>query len=223
MSQSDFGNLVAPLSGSSFINDKIEPWRDALHSCHSGTSRPSYVAAGMLWIDTTSAPWVLKLYDGSSDVAIGYVNSSTHAFAPAGGPLFSAYLGTNQTLTSGVTTKMNIDTEWYDTASCFDTSAYRFTPNVAGWYQISGNSHCSGTAVNGVYLAIYKNGSAVGWGSGGSFAATIVAAHTSRIVYLNGTTDYVELYAYMASTGTPTLTAASGAQCYFDGHLIAKG
>lgn len=83
MSQSDFGNLSSPLSGANLIDTYLEPWRDALHSMHSGNSRPSYVAAGMLWLDTATTPWVWKLYDGSDDITIGTINATTNQFIPS--------------------------------------------------------------------------------------------------------------------------------------------
>lgn len=83
MAQFDFGNLVSPLSGQEFIDDNLEPWRDALHSLHSGTARPSYAVAGMMWLDTTTTPWVLNAYDGTDDIALGTINASTNAFTPS--------------------------------------------------------------------------------------------------------------------------------------------
>lgn len=82
MAQFDFGNLSSPLSGAELVDDNLEPWRDALHSSHSGTSAPSYAVAGMLWVDTNATPWVIKMNDGTSNVALGTLNASTHAFKP---------------------------------------------------------------------------------------------------------------------------------------------
>lgn len=49
----------------------------------SGTSRPSYAQSGSRWIDTTTNPWNLYLFDGTSDVLLGTVNISTHQYTPA--------------------------------------------------------------------------------------------------------------------------------------------
>lgn len=84
MTQQDFGNLASPLSGTNFFDNKLEPWRDSLHSSHSGTSRPSYAAAGMLWMDTSATPWRLKMFDGTDDIVAGSFNISTNVFTPAG-------------------------------------------------------------------------------------------------------------------------------------------
>lgn len=82
MSQFDFGNLESPLPGSVFINDNLEPWRDALYSMHSGTSRPPYAVDGLVWRDITTNPWNIYLFDGADDVLIGTVDTTTHVFTP---------------------------------------------------------------------------------------------------------------------------------------------
>lgn len=57
----------------------------ALGSTSKGPSRPSGVVAGQLWIDddTPSATlWTLYLYDGSDDIALGWIDSSANKFYP---------------------------------------------------------------------------------------------------------------------------------------------
>lgn len=93
MSQYDFGNLESPLTGAAFINTHMEPWRDAVHSCHSGSSRPSYAVKGTVWLDTTSDPNILKMFDGTStDITIGDFSISGGSFTPAG---VTSYGGTS--------------------------------------------------------------------------------------------------------------------------------
>jgi hypothetical protein len=77
------------------------------------------------------------------------------------GPSFRAYQSSAQTLANGTFTKISFDTEVFDTASCYDnTSNYRFTPNVAGYYYIKGMVRFAGTSDGKVLVArIYKNGS----------------------------------------------------------------
>lgn len=90
MSQFDFGNLSSPLSGTEFIDDNLESWRDALHSLHSGVSRPSYAVAGLMWIDTSVTPWLLKVFQGSDDIILGTLDSATLAFTPSGAQAMAA-------------------------------------------------------------------------------------------------------------------------------------
>ena len=85
MSQFDFGDLESPLSGTAFINTYLEPWRDALHSQHSGNSRPSYAVGGMIWLDTTTQPWLLKMFNGTAnDVTLGRIDPTNFWFEPTG-------------------------------------------------------------------------------------------------------------------------------------------
>jgi hypothetical protein len=82
MPQYDFGNLSSPLSGTTFFNTHLEPWRDAVHSSHSGATRPSYAAAGMIWVDTSATPRILKYFDGTDDIVIGYLDHTGNLFTP---------------------------------------------------------------------------------------------------------------------------------------------
>ena len=46
---------------------------------HAGTSRPSYINHGMLWLDTTdSANPILKFYDGTDDITFATFNTSAN-------------------------------------------------------------------------------------------------------------------------------------------------
>lgn len=83
MSQYNFGNLESPLSGGTFINTHLEPWRDALHSTHKGNSRPGYAIAGTQWINDTTNPWVLNLFDGADDIPLGTFNTTSNQFTPS--------------------------------------------------------------------------------------------------------------------------------------------
>jgi hypothetical protein len=109
-------------------------------------------------------------------------------------PAFGAYRATTQSLSSGVFTKIQLNTEEFDTASCYDNATnYRFTPLVAGYYQISGGwQNNANSSFN--YVLIYKNGSA--YKNNSSNGANGTGSVISALIYFNGSTDYVELYAF---------------------------
>ena len=117
-------------------------------------------------------------------------------------PAFSAYRGSTQSVSSSTFTKVQINTEEFDTNNCFDsTTNYRFTPTVAGYYQLNGSisTEDSGGAVTRFMTVFYKNGSAFKRGVDVQVAAGIgYQSIVSALIYFNGTTDYVELYAYIA-------------------------
>lgn len=93
MSQYDFGNLESPVSGTELINTHFEPWRDALHSMHKGSSRPSYAVAGMIWVDDTTTPWLVKMFDGSDDITLGQVDATSNWFKPSGTSIYAGSAG----------------------------------------------------------------------------------------------------------------------------------
>ena len=130
----------------------------------------------------------------------------------AGGPAFSAYASSTQAVTSAVFTKVAINTKLFDTNNNFDpTTNFRFTPTVAGYYQISGILRGTVTAGAALITAlIYKNGADYARGTGINVIASLsgLDATVSELVFFNGTTDYVELYGYVAGT-TPAFAMNS--------------
>ena len=140
------------------------------------------------------------------------------------GPSFSVYLSSNQAITSATLTKIAFNTEEFDAGGCFDsTTNYRFTPNVAGYYQFSWCARVgpsSGTTTD-VATSLYKNGSQ--FKTVEFYGPAYLAVHVpgAALVYLNGTTDYVELWAYCAGT-TPSVVG-NQAQTFFSGHFVRGG
>ena len=142
------------------------------------------------------------------------------------GPAFSAYLGTSQTVTTGVATKIQLNTEVFDTASAFDsTTNYRFQPLVAGYYQVNGMVYGSATTTLVVlYCQINKTGTLYQYGSvlqvatgtGSSPSASVI----NTIIYLNGSTDYIELFGTITGTGTCSFSATTGTTNYFNASLV---
>ena len=138
------------------------------------------------------------------------------------GPAFSVYRGSNQSVSSGVATKVQLDTETFDTASAFDsTTNFRFTPLVAGYYQVNGVIRFNGTNLTEAQAAIFKNGSTEINGSYNVYSAqSVIFCLASGLVYLNGSTDYLELFAYTVGT-TPILQFISQTNTtVFSGSLV---
>jgi len=120
-------------------------------------------------------------------------------------PSFSAYATTSQTLTENVATKVTFGSEDWDTNNCFSSS--RFTPTTAGYYQISGvirftpGSGTTGSST--VAVGVYKNGvEAFRASEATTDAAIICGLPFCVLVYLNGSTDYIEIYAGFDCLGT---------------------
>lgn len=140
-------------------------------------------------------------------------------------PAFSAYKSANQTLSQNTTTKVTFDSEAYDTNNNFASNA--FTPTVAGYYHVSGNMFLNGTYSRNylVSLLTYKNGAAfarnvvsVAMGNGGDFSIAVAMPP----VYMNGTTDYLELYAYQYDYSAGSTMTILGGSTYttFGAYLV---
>ena len=155
--------------------------------------------------------------------ATGTVLSTATAGVPVNGPAFSAYASGGQSVSNATTTKIQFNNENFDTNSNFDSSTnYRFTPTVAGYYQINAvASFGGGVAAFSAVLSIYKNGSAYASGGLATPVSVTVGASTagSSLIYCDGSTDYIEAYVYQNS-GAGLALQAGNSVCQFSGALV---
>ena len=145
-------------------------------------------------------------------------------------PAFYAYLSSTQSVTNGANTKVQIDTEIFDTDNAFDNSSnYRFTPQTAGKYFVYG-AVCGATSVSNrlyqVLAKIYKNGSNTALTSE-EFADNVLTRKTSfisTVVDMNGSSDYVELYGFVDihANNNETIVGSASKMTYFGAHKIIE-
>jgi hypothetical protein len=158
----------------------------------------------------------------STYLADGAVTQAKLGTGVAGnGPAFSANTVTAQSFSSSTFTKVQINVEAFDTNSNYDpTTNYRFTPTVAGYYQINANVAFAGSAVGYVQVALYKNGAQFIGGSGIPNNTSVGGmAMVSSVISFNGSTDYVEFYAWQSSGGALALQTGVGANT-FSGAMV---
>lgn len=112
-------------------------------------------------------------------------------------PVFSVYMNNNQSSTLNVIDKVLFDTKEFDTNSFFDISTNSFKPTKAGYYFITARITMSWVAWWGStsWLYLYKNGTQLTVSHNlqnytSSFGQTL---HISKIIYFNGTTDYLDV------------------------------
>ena len=138
---------------------------------------------------------------------------------------FRAYLSANQAgFTAAAYTKVNFDTEDFDTNSNYDNATnYRFTPTIAGKYYFYAAAALNAIATGSQFvISIRKNGSSTGpqqmsIGINGTFLQWVPAAGTFD---MNGSTDYVEVYLYNGDSSSRSAWGSAGIT-YFGGHLLA--
>ena len=128
------------------------------------------------------------------------------------GPAFSAYANTNQSMTANTTTKILFQVEEFDTNNNFASST--FTPTVAGYYQVSGRVRVGSSTTN-LEIYIYKNGAP--YKTGSSVDTNSVGGLVTTLVYCNGSTDYIEVYARFSNTQN---TLGTQSETWFNGAMI---
>ena len=174
-------------------------------------------------IATADSSGVLALQAGGTTVATFNatgVNAGIQVAANAA-PAFSAYMSATQSISNVTATKLVFNTENFDTNSNYDTSTYRFTPTVAGYYQFSARiaTPASGTGITYIYIG-KNNDTSIGLNSSAGNNTNGLTVSTSGLLYMNGTTDYVEAFTYQSTGGTATMGSTSSGYANFQGVLV---
>ena len=169
---------------------------------------------------------------GTTNLTIGSTNTSTitmpnGALSGQNYPAFEAILSSSQAMTDATHTKIQFNTEIFDTDNCYDnTTNYRFTPTVAGKYFIHAKAVVysdNNETLNGLALAVYKNGSSflADDATNGSHQPTRASLSKYGTLDLNGSTDYVEIYVYIDNGNTGNrYVQASTRYCTFGAYRI---
>jgi hypothetical protein len=134
-------------------------------------------------------------------------------------PAFSVYKGgSGQSISSGSFTKVTYDIEEFDTANCFASS--RFTPTVAGYYQLNANTYLQASSgLTRVLTTLFKNGASYKFGNDNiAVSGTEGRGLLSSLVYANGTTDYFEIYVLVNATSPVIQTSIDNT--WFNGCLL---
>jgi hypothetical protein len=77
MSQFDF-EIFPYVDNGIDLSNKLNNWRDALESLHTGTSRPAYAQKGTMWMnDLDPEKAIVYLFDGNVDIEMGVYNLVT--------------------------------------------------------------------------------------------------------------------------------------------------
>ncbi len=162
--------------------------------------------------------------DGSGTVTL---DSNFSGVLPDSTPAFEATLSANQGISSATDTKVQFNTETYDTDNCYDNSTnYRFTPTTAGKYYVYSRLQLDSQASSNFdmgFAKIYKNGARIAQSqmNMGNNNPENVMVTCFTIVDMNGSSDYLEIFGYCQDTsGTPTVRGASYSWSCFGAYRI---
>lgn len=155
----------------------------------------------------SSATGILMLYDG------------TLWKGAARKPLVHAYTASGASVTNITARSVPLDTNAVDTQGWHSTSVNntRVIPTIQGYYRCHGGTYWPGTlALNVRFTAeVRANGSTIPGSkygpnvAGGTQGFVSNATWTEATVFLNGSTDYVELWANQNSGGSVTMDTGS--------------
>jgi hypothetical protein len=142
------------------------------------------------------------------------------------GPAFSAYASAAQTITNNTNTILNVNTELFDTASCYNNTgstvgsipAYSFLPNVAGYYQVNAAWYSAVTSGQ-VQAIIYKNGAAYQLVANTFYSSGQVLG-VNCLIYLNGSSDYIGFYVLQGQGSAFTTLASRPDLNYFAASMV---
>jgi hypothetical protein len=138
-------------------------------------------------------------------------------------PAFSAYKSASQTINNGATVKLQFNTKVFDTNSNYDNvTNYRFTPTVAGYYQVNlaVQFNEGGSGAGNYVVYIYKNGTNSGQYNGFTSSGYNPTGFVSLLIYLNGSSDYIEAYAFQNYASPATVLGTDITGGFFQAALI---
>tara|TARA_Y100000004_G_scaffold122121_1_gene137312 strand:+ start:150 stop:710 length:561 start_codon:yes stop_codon:yes gene_type:complete len=173
-------------------------------------------------IQTSSGSGTITLGQSGETIAFGSgVTSKMNQ------PAFEAYLGSDQSVSNNTVTKVQINTEVFDTDSCYDNSTnYRFTPTVAGKYYVYGSiASYTGQIGDNLWIGtnIYKNGSVyreTRFNMNNNYGEWL-PGYIYAIIDMNGSTDYLELWGLSyAADGAGNVFQANTKATFFGAYRI---
>ena len=216
------GNVVATqrVQGSAFLTAGAVQGSD-LYS--TGPVRGAYiVSSGNLSI-ATSASIGTNLSVTGDVTANAFIGSGTQ-LTGISGPSFSAIQTSPQVIPVAPTNlTLLFQNKELDSANCFNTSNGRFTPTVAGWYQINASVQVFPTdslSNIAILIRLAKNGIVTKLGSYPGINGFQPISTLNCLIYLNGTTDYIYCDLFTTAALSVFATSGSGTSTYFQGHWL---
>ena len=163
----------------------------------------------------------ITIGESGDTVALGSGATQT-GFGGTNTPSFGAYMSAGQTVANSTATKVNFDTEFFDTDSAYNTSDKRFTvpSGKAGKYLIIGKVRmATANDFEPFVTDIYKNGSLYSRGYGRNFYF-----NTIEVVCLVDlvATDYIEIFVVQGSGGNEDIASGIDSGSQFFGYKLIE-
>jgi hypothetical protein len=190
----------------------------------SAASAVRVIGGGTLRLPSLTTAQIANTIAANGDVAYNSTTSTIQGYEGgswvrlSAGPIFMSYNSIAQSIAIGNST-MNLvyTTTTVNTGTYYNTTSGIFTPGVAGYYQVNAVVYPTGDQTGSFFLGVYKNGSAIAQGNGSSVQPSTGQSGisgASTLVYLNGTTDYINCKLISTSV-VGTWQTAAGVPAYF--------
>ncbi len=167
---------------------------------------------------------------GTSTLTLGSSNAGTIALGSGDvqsnflQPSFFARLSSDQTISSDTSTKIQVNSEVFDSDGKYDNSSnYRFTPTVAGKYFVFAGVRFDNQNSQATMRAELKfNGSAIGSNFLAANDSSSNRDYTVTVSCLQtfDDNDYMELFAQSDLSGNQTINGASTNKTYFGAYRV---
>ena len=162
---------------------------------------------------------------GASQIVDASITSGKLASGvlPTNTPSFFAYLSANQSIPNITTTKIQIDTETFDTDNAYDNSTnYTFTPGVAGKYLIFVQFMMVGMPnQTEIITYIYKNNTNYAFSrlkcSGAGTNSNMI-----QILDTANTTDYYDIRMYQSGGSSKNAQGSNTFRTFFGANKIIE-
>ena len=140
-------------------------------------------------------------------------------------PMFHATLGSDTTVSHDTLTIIPANNTTFNLGSAYDTSTYKFTPQVAGKYYMYAYAQCNMSAgeANNCITYLVKNSTTIISAESIFYdnSATRLSATAVAIIDLNGSTDFVQAKVLPArGGGSITLKSDSDTKTNFGGFKL---
>ena len=165
----------------------------------------------------------LRIGVGNADNPTEVARFNNNGIQPTKSGLFMAWNNSATTVNNATNTKIPFTTENFDNDSFYDATNSKYIPQIAGWYMVGCRMQMQFTATAGEFFChLYKNGSSYKRLEGQPCVNGTYSSPQSLIpVYMNGSTDYLEIYAWQTSGVSRTNNNGDGIS-YFYGYLLQQ-
>jgi len=141
-------------------------------------------------LSSSNLSGALPALDGSALTSVVYQPDVAYFYLTAA----------DQSLSTASWTKIQFNGTVVDTQSAWDGTNYRYQPTVAGYYSVIVSATLRGTGGADRFVSIWKNNSSVGYFHLKGATTGEIRIDISRLVYLNGSSHYIEGFCYSDGT-----------------------